>query len=84
MRARPVRPLSLANPATERRDCPDPDEDTVEVSWHPSGCAAMSVLKSIRDFCFYARAAVRGVALVLMIGILTVRCLVTDKPFFAA
>ena len=84
LRPGPICPVPLANPPAKRRDRDVPDESPVKVPRRSGGCAAMSLRTSFRDFCFYARATARGLALVMMIGILTVRFIVTDKPFLSA
>jgi hypothetical protein len=43
----------------------------------------MNLNECIHDFNLYVRAIESGFALILMIGILGIRSLITDEPFFS-
>jgi hypothetical protein len=76
----PARTLFLANPATQRRSWHDADEIPIKIPGNPPGCEPMKLTETIHEFGFYARATEHGLALVLMLGILTIRSLITNKP----
>ena len=79
----PLRTLPVANPATAGQSLDDADESPIKILRNPAGCDTMTLTDTIREIPFYLQAAGNGLALILMIGILAVRSLVTSEPIFS-